>query len=38
MLALAKDPEQRPQSAGEYARLLAEAAGLGTAGTADTAG
>jgi serine/threonine protein kinase len=28
LLAMAKDPEQRPQSAGEYARMLAQAAGM----------
>jgi serine/threonine-protein kinase len=27
MTALAKEPDQRPQSAGEYARMLAQAAG-----------
>jgi serine/threonine-protein kinase len=32
MVAMAKDPQQRPASAGEYARLLAEAANSGSAG------
>jgi serine/threonine-protein kinase len=31
MVAMAKDPQQRPASAGEYARLLAEAAKSGSA-------
>jgi serine/threonine-protein kinase len=31
MVAMAKDPQQRPASAGEYARMLAEAAKSGSA-------
>jgi serine/threonine protein kinase len=31
MVAMAKDPQQRPSSAGEYARMLAEAAKSGSA-------
>jgi serine/threonine-protein kinase len=31
MVAMAKDPQQRPQSAGEYARMLAEAANSSSA-------
>jgi hypothetical protein len=31
MVAMAKDPQQRPASAGDYARMLAEAAKSGSA-------